>query len=115
LFNKHGGHETVNFNLFSTDLPDTPGPDIGFELHSQRGFVRVSFPVRRALRRQNHRADLRWASDGEKTWRGDLTANNEPLLIGAEPMTTRHIGLSPAKCKALRCGREYSQMPNSRS
>lgn len=96
LFNKRGSHDVVNFNLFSVDLPDTPGPDIGFELHSERGFVLVSFPVSRInatawhdfIGRYDGRS-IELLCDGmvmaRKLWRGGaLTQNDEPVLIGAE-------------------------------
>ncbi len=96
LLAKRGGHEIVNFNLFSVDLGGTPGPDIGFEIHTERGFVLVSFPVSRidplawhdlVGRYDGQRVEL--LCDGKvmarKRWRGGpLTENEEPLLIGAE-------------------------------
>lgn len=96
LLAKRGGHDTVNFNLFSAELGETPGPDIGFEVHTANGFAMVSFPVSRIDATAWH--DLVGRYDGEfieiicdgnamarKPWKGgDLTLNQEPLLIGAE-------------------------------
>lgn len=95
LVAKRGGHDTCNFNLFSVDLPETPGPDIGFEVHTDRGFFMVSFPVSRIDAKTWH--DLTGIYDGtairvlcdghemaKTPARGRLTANQEPLLIGAE-------------------------------
>lgn len=96
LLVKRGGHESVNFNLFSVDLGGTPGPDIGFEVHTKRGFAMVSFPVSRIDPLAWH--DLVGRYDGQtieilcdgkvmaqKNWKGGpLTQNEEPLLIGAE-------------------------------
>ena len=96
LFAKRGRHEIINFNLFSVDLPGTPGPDIGFEVHTESGFVMVSFPVSRIDPLAWH--DLAGRYDGRsvelicdgqvmasRAWAGGkLTLNQEPLLIGAE-------------------------------
>jgi peptidoglycan/xylan/chitin deacetylase (PgdA/CDA1 family) len=94
LLAKRGNHDVMNFCLFGADLAGTPGPDIGFEVHTDRGFVMVSFPVS-----QIDAAgwlDLIGRYDGktismlcngrlmeEKAWSGKLTENNEPILIGA--------------------------------
>lgn len=95
LVAKRGSHDTCNFNLFSVDLPATPGPDIGFEIHTDRGFFMVSFPVSRIDAKAWHdllgiydgRA-LRIVCDGttmaEVPASGALTANQEPFLVGAE-------------------------------
>jgi hypothetical protein len=95
LFAKRGDHEHVNFNLFSTDLPATAGQDIGFEIHTDRGFFQVSFPVAKIDATAWH--DLVGRYDGralvilcdgrpmaECPASGNLTQNDEPLLIGAE-------------------------------
>ena len=96
LFCKRGGHDVVTFNLFSVDLGGTPGPDIGFEVHSKNGFVMVSFPVSDINAVAWH--DFAGRYDGKtievicdgkvmakKRWKGgDLTQNAEPVLIGAE-------------------------------
>jgi len=96
LFSKRGGHQIVNFNLFSVDLPGTPGPDIGFEIHTDQGFVMASFPVSAINPTAWH--DLAGRYDGKaievicdgkvmakRAWRGgNLTQNEEPVLIGAE-------------------------------
>jgi beta-fructofuranosidase len=96
LFNKRGSHEVVTFNLFSVDLGGTPGPDIGFEVHTDAGFVAVSFPVSRIdatawhdfAGRYDGRA-IELLCDGQvmakKRWKGGrLTQNGEPVLLGAE-------------------------------
>jgi hypothetical protein len=95
LFAKRGGHDRVHFNLFSTDLPHTPGPDIGFEVRTTNGFVMTSFPVSQIDTNAWH--DLAGRYDGEtlaifcdgrlmasQPARGALVRNVEPLLIGAE-------------------------------
>ena len=96
LFAKRGGHEMVQFNLFSVDLPGTPGQDIGFELHTETGFVMVSFPVSAIDPTAWH--DLAGIYDGKRVrllcdgkvmaqqaWRGgNITQNSEPVLIGGE-------------------------------
>lgn len=95
LIAKRGNHASCNFNLFSVDLPATPGADIGFEMHTDAGFFMVSFPVSRIAATSWH--DLAGRYDGtriqilcdgvvmdEKAARGKLTANNEPLLVGVE-------------------------------
>jgi hypothetical protein len=45
LLAKRGNHDVMNFCLFGADLKGTPGPDIGFEVHTDKGFVMVSFPL----------------------------------------------------------------------
>ncbi len=95
LIAKRGNHDVVNFCMFSTDLKETPGPDIGFEFHTEKGFVAVSFPVSKV--EATGWLDLVGRYDGksiallcngrvmaEKPWSGELTSNNEPILIGAE-------------------------------
>jgi hypothetical protein len=95
LFAKRGGHDRVHFNLFSVDLPETPGPDIGFEVRTDKRFVMVSFPVSQVEATAWH--DLVGRYDGTnltlfcdgrlmatKPCRGALVRNEEPLLIGAE-------------------------------
>lgn len=96
LFSKRGSHETVNFNLFSVDLGHTPGPDIGFEVHTDQGFVMVSFPVSEIDPAAWH--DFAGRYDGKsieilcdgkvmarQSWPGgSLTQNDEPVLIGGE-------------------------------
>jgi beta-fructofuranosidase len=95
LLNKRGSHERVTFNLFSVDLGGTPGPDIGFELHTDTGFVMVSFPVSAIAPTAWHDfvgrydgASIALYCDGnlmaKRAWRGVLTRNDEPVLIGAE-------------------------------
>jgi len=95
LIAKRGNHDVVNFCMFSTDLRETPGPDIGFEVHTEKGFVMVSFPVSKV--EATGWLDLVGRYDGksiavlcngrvmaDKPWSGTLTGNNEPILIGAE-------------------------------
>jgi hypothetical protein len=94
LLAKRGNHDVMNFCLFGADLAGTPGPDIGFEVHTEKGFVMVSFPV--SLVNATGWLDLVGRYDGskvslycngrlmqEKPWSGKLTENNEPILIGA--------------------------------
>jgi len=95
LIAKRGGHDKVNFNLFAVDLGGTPGPDIGFEICTDRGFFITSFPVSRIAAKAWH--DLAGRYDGKKLQLicdgtvmaeadagGALVKNSEPLLIGAE-------------------------------
>ncbi|MGD9723012.1 MAG: family 16 glycoside hydrolase [Pirellulales bacterium] len=95
LFAKRGSHQTLNFNLFGVDLPDTPGTDIGFEVHPDQDFYQASFPVSRIDAAAWH--DLVARYDGRHLEllcdgalmqripaRGALTVNTEPILIGAE-------------------------------
>jgi hypothetical protein len=95
LLAKRGGRDRVHFNLFSVDLPETPGADIGFEIRTDRGFAMVSFPVSQIeatawhdLAGRYDGAKLELFCDGKrmasKPWGGALTRNAEPLLIGAE-------------------------------
>lgn len=95
LIAKRGGLDRLSFNLFSTDLPGTDGPDIGFEVRTERGFAQVSFPVSAVDARAWH--DLVARYDGRqldlfcdgtlrasRAHTGRLMPNDEPLLIGAE-------------------------------
>lgn len=95
LIAKRGGHDRVNFNLFSVDLVGTPGGDIGFEVRTDHGFFGTSFPVSLISTKAWH--DLAGRYDGRKLQLicdgkvmaetradGILVANAEPLLIGAE-------------------------------
>src|SRR5215470_6938359 len=94
LLAKRGNHDVMNFCLFAADLGGTPGPGIGFEVHTDKGFVMVSFPVSQID--ATGWLDLIGRYDGrkisllcngrlmdEKAWSGKLTENNEPILIGA--------------------------------
>lgn len=94
LLAKRGNHDVMNFCLFGADLAGTPGPDIGFEVHTDKGFVMVSFPASRVD--GTGWLDLIGRYDGkqvsllcngrlmdQKAWSGTLTENNEPILIGA--------------------------------
>lgn len=106
LLAKRGGPDTANFNLFSADIEGTPGADIGFEVRTESGFARVSFPVAQIDATAWH--DLVGRYDGgkieivcdgrvmaAKPWTGGrLLMNEEPLLIGAETdagKATRHF------------------------
>jgi hypothetical protein len=95
LFAKRGGHDHLHFNLFGVDLEATPGPDVGFEIRTDRGFAQVSFPVSQIDPAAWH--DLVGRYDGKSLdlfcdgrrlstipWSGELVRNTEPLLIGAE-------------------------------
>lgn len=95
LMAKRGGHDRVHFNLFSADLPGTHGPDIGFEIRTDKGFAQTSFPVSRIDATAWH--DLVGRYDGKtlaifcdgqlmasQRAEGTLVRNSEPLLIGAE-------------------------------
>ena len=95
LFNKRGSLDTSSFNLFSADLPPTPGPDIGFELHTGAGLVAAHFPVSRIAPTAWH--DFVGMYDGlyvslycdgklmsRRAWYGKTTHNDVPILIGAE-------------------------------
>ena len=95
LFNKRDTHQTCSFNLFSVDLPPTPGPDIGFELHTEAGLVAAYFPVSRIAPTAWH--DFVGSYDGHfvslycdgklmsrRAWYGQTSSNNAPILIGAE-------------------------------
>jgi hypothetical protein len=95
MFAKRGSHEETNFNLFGADLPETAGDDIGFEIHTNRGFFQASFPVSKVEATAWH--DLVGCYDGSSLAiycdgkqmasvpaSGKLTQNREPLLIGAE-------------------------------
>lgn len=95
LFAKRGSPELMQFNLFSANLPGTPGSDIGFEIRTERGLAQVSFPVSEINATAWH--DLVGRYDGRtlelfcdgrrmagKPWSGRLQQNRERLLIGAE-------------------------------
>lgn len=96
LFGKGGGRDNISFSLFSADLPQTPGADIGFKVRTDQGFAMVSFPVSEITPSAWH--DLVGRYDGNtltlfcdgklrasKPHQGIPAKNNEPLLIGAEP------------------------------
>jgi hypothetical protein len=98
LLAKRGGHDTINFNLYS--LPGT----IGFEIHTDiGGFVGVTFPLSDIVPTAWH--DFVGRYDGKTVelfcdgkvmartrWPGGmLTQNQEPLLIGAETDAGRTV------------------------
>lgn len=96
LFNKRGTHDILNFNLFGTDLGGDPGAEIGFEIHTDQGFVMINFNTAQIDPKAWH--DFAGRYDGKtielicdgkvmvkRSWRGgNLTQNTEPLMIGAE-------------------------------
>jgi len=95
LFSKRGTLETVNFNLFAADLPSTPGPDVGFEIHTGRTLYRLAFPLSQVdptawhdLVGRYNGSVLEILCDGKvmarRDARGELTPNDAPILIGAE-------------------------------
>lgn len=95
LFGKGVGPDRVYFNLFSGDLPETPGPDIGFEIRTDRGWAAVSLPVSQIDGTAWHNFAGRYdgktlelfcdgRSMASRAWSGALLQNGEPLLIGAE-------------------------------
>ena len=94
LLTKRGNHDVMNFCLFGADLGRSTGADIGFEVHTDKGFVMVRFPTSQVD--ATGWLDLIGRYDGqrisllcngrvmdEKAWSGKLTENNEPILIGA--------------------------------
>jgi hypothetical protein len=95
LFGKRGGDDAVNFHLFGADLPSTPGPDIGFEIRTDRRLYRASFPVSKIdaaawhdlVGRYNGR-NLELACDGvvmvRLDARGALVETGAPIVIGAQ-------------------------------
>ena len=105
LFAKRGGADRLHFNLFSTALPEASGAEIGFEVETDQGMARTSFPVSQIAADAWH--DLVGRYDGQalglfcdgqlrasKPHHGVLQKNHEPLLIGAESeggKITRHF------------------------
>lgn len=96
LFSKHGGHNRLTYNLFSTDLG--AGTAVGFELgtdHSDRP-LQLAIPVARIRPTDWHDIVVRYRGavlelfvDGvlvDEEWPiGSLrSGNTEPCLIGAE-------------------------------
>jgi hypothetical protein len=95
LFAKRDGPDRVHFNLLSSDLPGTPGPDLAFEVRTDRGLTTVSFPVSAIDASAWH--DLVGRHDGKSltlfcdgrrmaagACEGPLVPNDGALLIGAE-------------------------------
>jgi polyhydroxybutyrate depolymerase len=95
LFAKRGGHARVNFNLFSADLPGQPGADVGFEIGTDHGAFRTSFPISQIDPRAWH--DLVGRYDGRsieilcdgklmahRDAQGELVRNDAPILVGAQ-------------------------------
>ena len=112
LFAKRGGHDTINFNLYS--LPGV----IGFEIHTEAGgFVGVTFPISQINPSAWH--DLIGRYDGKtielicdgkvmanSRWQGgNLMQNQEPALIGAETNAGQMFGPSPARLRKPPSGR----------
>ena len=95
LLAKRGSLATLNYNLFSTDLAGTPGPDIGFEVNTSNGFVQVSFPVSLIDATAWHNLVARYDGTNVQLFcndrlmasvplTGPLVLNTEPTLVGAE-------------------------------
>jgi hypothetical protein len=112
LMGKGTGMEEVHFDLSAMDLPETPGPDLVFEVGTDRGRQRVSVPVSRfaatdwvdVVGRYDGR-ELILSVNGEVLARrshgGRLLRNNGSLWMGAAPSAsgaTRHFrgGLTTA-------------------
>ncbi|HRI13086.1 MAG TPA: DUF1080 domain-containing protein [Verrucomicrobiota bacterium] len=102
LVGKRARPDHAYFNLFSTDLPGTPGPDIAFEIRTTQGFAQASFPVSNIDARAWHnlvgRYDGRTLAifcDGRlmasQPITGSLIPNSEPLLIGAETQDGKKV------------------------
>jgi polyhydroxybutyrate depolymerase len=102
LFAKGGGRDRVNFNLFGVNLPRQRGTDIGFEIRTDRGLFRTSFPVSKIDPRAWHDlagrydgAAIEILCDGQVMARadaaGELLPNDEPILIGAQSDGTRVV------------------------
>lgn len=94
LFAKRGSQGIVNYCLFGANPGDSPGPTIGFEIHTDKGSVMVSFPV--SQMDATAWLDLIGRYDGrnisllcngrvmaERPWSGRLIGNSEPTFIGA--------------------------------
>lgn len=101
LMGRRDGPERDYFNLFSADLPATPGPDLAFEVQTTHGSEQVSFPVSAINATAWHnlvgRYDGRTLAlfcDGRllasRPAEGGLVRNSERLLIGAEK-TAGHV------------------------
>jgi hypothetical protein len=82
------------FRLFAADLPQSPGPDIAFEITTDRGPATVSFPVSQIDPKAWHALVTRYDGrtltlfcDGKKMatkpCSGLLEQNRDALLIGA--------------------------------
>lgn len=112
LMGKGTGNEDVHFDLSATDLPGTPGPDVLFEVGTDRGVERVSVPVTAfpatdwvdVVGRYDGR-EMVLSVNGEVVARrghgGRLRRNDAALWIGAAPSkdgATRHFrgGLATA-------------------
>jgi hypothetical protein len=94
LFSKGAG-ENLNFRLFSEDLPSTPGPDVAFEVRTRERTHRVAFPLSHVDPKAWHDVVARYTGqnlelicDGKAMTRldvrGELSASDQPLLIGGE-------------------------------
>lgn len=95
LLAKRGSLSTLNYNLFSVDLPGTAGNDIGFEVRTTNAFAQVSFPISRIDPTAWHNLIARYDGTNVQLFcndrlmasaplSGNLALNNEPTLIGAE-------------------------------
>jgi hypothetical protein len=80
--------------LFATDVPQTPGPDISFEITTDHGPATASFPISQIDPTAWHDLVARYDGttltlfcDGKSTatkpWSGPLARNSDTLLIGA--------------------------------
>jgi hypothetical protein len=97
LISKGGSPDRLNFCLFGTDRPETPGPDIAFAIRTDRGSFQVDFPIGQVDPKAWHdlvgRYDgrrLQILCDGRVTAEcpasGALAANREMFLVGAETL-----------------------------
>lgn len=95
LFSKRGGHDRVQFNLFSADTDGDGGGDIGFEVRTERQFAMVSFPAATVSVTAWHDVVGRYDGSAIAVFcdgvmmasapcTGVLMQNDEPVLIGAE-------------------------------
>lgn len=91
LFAKRGSLNTINYNLFG----GTTGTNIGFEVHTDNGFVSITFPVSEIdptvwcnlVGRYDGTNVQLFCNDRlmvSAPLTGNLTQNAEPTLIGAE-------------------------------
>lgn len=101
LFAKRESTEKMSFRFHAADLPQTPGPDVIFEVRTAQGIGHVSFPVSRIASTSWH--DLVGRYDGafldlycdgtrmaRRPWEGGpLTGNDAPIVIGGEAQGTQ--------------------------
>jgi hypothetical protein len=97
LVSKGGSPDRLNFRLFGTDRPETPGPDIAFAIRTDRGLFQVEFPIGQVDPKAWH--DLVGRYDGRRLQilcdgrvmaecpaSGAMAANREMFLVGAETL-----------------------------